>query len=533
LDENKKNEELTPEVEENLNEDILTENVEDENESVEDRAAKILSGLKESSLPDAVQDWDGVLPENKDEIEIIEDEVHIIDEIKEVEEEEDIPEEERCVICGKRRRCTSISEDYEYCAQCRIELLKRPYNGMGIVALVLVFFAFIGITILSAPIPTAGLLTGLIAGTGALEGYVSEMNGENEKALAAYDEVLTVSKEIGVSEGLVRRIALLTEKNQGSEKAYAVIKNSIGTEAAKEDKVLAGILERAEAFKTTYTDCTEVIYPYYDETTGSVNIEKAYAAIDELVKKNEGKYDEDTVTYFKAFVATFNYDTEKIIKYREEIRERSPEKFWLYNDGNGLLDAYISKGDYDSAVKVADSILKFSKTNAGANKIKAKCAVIKGDKAEAKEIIEVLKATSETAVTATSIEALLARLDGDYQKAIDISTTAIDDDKCDAETYYQNAVAMILKGDFETAYNMLGEYNTVFQSGLGTQDDYTKFVYIYILTAYNVDKTTYQALEADFKREGATLAFPEEFEQYKEGKLTLEDIFLKGDYELR
>ncbi len=532
MDENKKNEELTPEVEENLNEDILTEEVEDKEESIEDRAAKILSGLKESSLPDAVQDWDGVLPENKDEIEIVEEEVHIIDEIKE-EIEEDIPEEERCVLCGKRRRCTSISEDYEYCAQCRIKLLKRPFNGMGITALVLVFVIYLFITVLSAPIPTAGLLTGFIAGTGALDGYISELNGENEKALAAYDKALTLSEEMGTSIGLVRKMATLTEKNEGPSNANEIIKNTVGTEVAKDDKVLAGIIERNDIFMKTSNDCSKAIYNYMDQMTGSIDAEKAYAAIDKLVEENEGKYDEDTVTYFKAFVAGFNYDTDDIIKYREEIRKRSPEKFWLYNDGNGLLDAYVEKGDYKSATEAADAILKYSKTNTNANRIKAKCAMLEGNKEEAEKIINLLNETPATAITATSIEALLMRLDGKYDEVIDLCTTAIDDDKYEVETYYQNMVAMILNGDFDIAYNMIGDYDSLFRSNMGTQDDYTKYVYLYILVAYHVDKTAYESIEADFKQEGAPLEFPEEFEQYKDGKLTLEDIFLKGDYELR
>ncbi|MBQ3005784.1 MAG: tetratricopeptide repeat protein [Clostridia bacterium] len=516
MDENKKNEVL--------DEETSQETVEDE-KSVKDRANEILSGLNKTEIPDAVQDWDGVLPEVESSIELIDNEdVHVIDE---VEEEEEIPEEELCVCCGKRRRCTSIAEDYEYCAQCRIDMLKTPFNTMGIIAVVLVCIVSIIGTFVLAPNALAGIST--------LMGYMIEKNGEVDAAIDSYSETLMITGETGlpVPMTVVERLATLANESYGPSDAEERIKIYLNSYQIEKSKVLSEIVKEHERIVGTSSVCNEAIREFYHEDTSTIDAEESYAALDKVIADNPGVYDEDMITYYKSNVALLDGDKDKEIAFLEEIRKKSPEKYWLYNEGNSLIDAYMRKGDFDKATEIADSIIAKNKTHQEANWSKAQILLMKGDKAAAEKIADDLAKINSARATAVSIEALIARLDKDYEKAIDLCTVAIDDDYYNSETYHQLLIAMVLNNDSETAYGITSEYYSyLYSNPQTTNHDYVRYINTYALLTYLEDEEQFSAVKDHYASQGAALPFPEELEQYAEKKITLEEIFLKGDFDL-
>ncbi len=517
MDENKKNE--------ILDEETSQETVEEE-KSVENRAEEILSGLNKTEIPEAVKDWDGVLPENENGIELITEEAHVIDEI-EPQEEEEIPEEELCVLCGKRRRCTSIAEDYEYCAQCRINMLKKPLNTMGIIAVVLVCIVSVISTFVMAP--------NLLVGVSTLLGYTIEKNGELDAAIDAYDETLMITSETGmpVPMTVVERLAAITNEAYGPSAAEEKIKVYLNSYEIEKSKVLSDIVKAHELAVTTSNVCNQAIYNFYHEETSTIDAEESYAALEKIIKDNPGKYDEDMIKYFMSNVAMLNGDTDKEISLLEEIRKASPEKYWLYNEGNSLIDAYIKKGDYDSALKIADSIIERHKTHQEANWSKAQLLLMKGDKAAAEKIADELETMTSAKATAIAIDALIARLDKDYEKAIELCTDAIDEDYYNSEVYHQLVVAMILNNDSETAYSVASEYYSyLYSSEKTTNHDYVRYINVYALLTYLEDPEEFGNVKDHYASQGDALPFPEELKKYEEKNITLEEIFLKGDFDL-
>ena len=67
----------------------------------------------------------------------------LIQELDEIAQEqvqpEEIPEEERCLCCGERRRDLSRGEDYPYCAECRAVMKASPLRLPAVLMTVLTF----------------------------------------------------------------------------------------------------------------------------------------------------------------------------------------------------------------------------------------------------------------------------------------------------------------------------------------------------------------------------------------------------------
>ncbi len=512
-------------LEENLNEENTVS--EETEETTESKAEKILSGLAGSAIPDAVRDWDEVLPEDNNSVEQLIEDTHIISEENEDFEapeiqEEEIPEEERCIECGKNKRCTSISEDYEYCAECRIKMLKRRLPAMGIVTFILVLLVFLFSLFTFVQNGLVGVSV-FYADRLANKGYL-------QNSVSAYEDAFKIAKSANMSSPVnaIERYIKVLSRISDPIKVTNTLNEYLSTYEVKSDPELKKLLEDSDKFQNTVDACNKVVSKYYDSATGAIDYQKSYIGVKKMLDDKTGKYDIDTIYYFLADLSTNSNKADDTLKYLEKIRKHSPDKFWFYNMGNSLSDIYIDRNDYDSALKLADDILKIDKGDQNANWLKASYAIVNNKPNDALAIANELSSNDKKDKTSIAINAFVDRINGKYDKVISTCKKAVEEENCNAEVYYQYIVALLLNGDTETANSLIQNYGNYISSYY----DRDKAMSVCTLTALiSGDLDTFDQMKYAYKTQ-PNLVYPKELTQFENNKIKLEDIFMKGDYEL-
>lgn len=425
------------------------------------------------------------------------------DELKnqgELEEEEEylrdergiIYEDEVCECCGEKRK----AKDSEYCKTCQEAMRHYPFSiPMVVVAVVIVVFAVI------SAFDFANDFDGYYVARKAKEAVKDR---EMYSAIDYYNEAIEIFDADGTN---AKKL-----KFECADSMYQVM-------AASEDILLtlSSALDGYEATLPMYTGYVELydevyvlretmnmmfdIYndeAYADAAEDEEVYEKAMTAIGALkdeeitVPSLDGesrKYmaNEAAVRYCQYTYAYLMGNTDDVYYYVNETYKLAPEYLCMYGYDLGTVCAQTR--DFNMAFIVADVLYKNNVEDA----------------------------------TSYCIYSSAERMRGNYDKAVEWAVKGIEKCPGDAELMRIHAMALIAKGECESAKEIV---DTAFSY------ESTDLLYAVSLVVENELGNTEAVEELKTKYEEADVEIPDRVQQYLDGKITAKQLFTEGTGEV-
>ncbi|MEG1835266.1 MAG: hypothetical protein RR229_03975 [Oscillospiraceae bacterium] len=426
-------------------------------------------------------------------------------------EKEDIPEDELCECCLEKRKGTAKNPSSPYCDECDAGLRTYPFDWKNIIFM----FAILAFSILSCYIFSTH--TEILVGSMKAEQLVNEkklITGMN-----AYTDVANKMLKQGINGELVYQRELLVAYDLGYMQDLGQAVNGVkGWELSlphfsKTKKSLSN----AESFLATASACNSIMEKYKDKKAEEIPYDEILKKFDELkgqavpekvtaeapspdetttkaspYEKDDIKaknFNDAMISFYKYYIALVcEKDLETQITFLEEIKNNSPEYVWVY--AATLGDLYAKTGR--DVTGICNTLREFNVEDE----------------------------------TSTTIEAIALRVKGDYDGAIKICNEKIEEKgKAVYEFYRQKALNELCKGEFTNAYD--SAYNSYQEESYSVQVCDTL-----ALCAAAAKKTeTYTQMEELLKE--ANFDISQEVKDYKDGKIKIEDILLKGDFDIQ
>lgn len=443
------------------------------------------------------------------EAERLEAEGELIQELEDVQaleeaEDEEIPEQELCECCGERRRGTKKNPDSPYCYNCEKALRHYPFELLNIIIPALaIAFCFYACYIFSN-------YSGVYTSAQLADKYASQ--NKLYTASAAYDTAAEKMQNKKINGEMVYKRAYECRYKSGM-----FADDAINTEVFKDwelklphmKTVYASYLESLE-MDATQSAISAIFYEYGDEEFDKLPydeiIKKIEALNDEPAKVLpliDGETEEEISTtapynikvqnYNRAMILYFEFyisavcekDYKTQISYLEKLREEFPEKTWIYAAMLGDL---------------------YNKTGKDIN-----------------ELYKQMKKVNEEDSTADVVKATSLRINGKYDEAMKLCDKFIDkEDTYGYEFMRQKAICCLLKNDYETAYKFAYEAYTMSTIPVTANT-------LMICSVKNNKLDTYEEVEKLFKESDMDIS--KEVLAVKDGSKSVEDIFMKGDFD--
>lgn len=409
-----------------------------------------------------------------------------------------IPKEELCECCGERRKDTSVSENYQFCSECREKMKRYP------ISLVSVFIAVVVIVI-------------AIAGVG---GFITDFSGYNsarlaknadsenkkfsaveyyDKAITFFDENDVVAKKLykdsalAVFDTLPSGVASFNEVAERLENSVTEFEAKLPVYKSYKD-LRDKALIMYNTFTAFYTTLNNVEYGTFD-ADDKETIKKVYNDIGALADKeftisSMTGGDDETVTYDKAgvlfsqFMFAYAYsDYDSAYEAISALWENYPEYIQMF--GYEFATIEIQSGNYKNALKIAEAV----------------------------------KANNAEDSSPYVIYAYCERMKGNFDKAIKYSDEGVELDSQNPDLYRQKAIALMLKKDFDGAKKELETALSISEYGV---------LYCTYIIALNELGDTEGVKEVQTILDNAGLENPEKVQNYLDGKLTVKEIFMEG-----
>ena len=435
-----------------------------------------------------------------------------------------VKNEELCECCGERPRGTEKNPNSPFCSECEELLEKYPYDYKGIAGfIVMVGVALCAIVLFAINLP---VFANMKQGDKALS------NGQLYTALAKYE------KAISAADGAETDMYNLYAKRAEAEyvlldmsSALTDIEDCIPESVRKlptfgkvrdmfEDTTVMQV--SAAAIQTHLNDILTISDENYDEIielldslSGKKIYEKDGVIYDETDEsytpdgtENEYIYDEGWLNIYKYSAAQYcGKDDETIITYLEKAAKGSE---YLERLVSPLLAAtYVGTGNYEKGEQLAEKIREYNS-----------------------------EGTDYYLITSM----LYRYRDKDYQKGVDICEEGLDmvknlaggDELVVQIGYYlsmQKTLNYIMLGDYESAYEAVTEcfdyQNSAYNLTVQTRDMYA------MLALACGDNDTFAQLEEEIAEYGdESILFTSDVTDYKDGKITLEELAQSGRYDL-
>lgn len=423
---------------------------------------------------------------------------------------EDVAEEDLCVRCGKRERDLSISEDYEYCSRCREEMINKRVPFVSSLFKVLsIFAAFISIILFLGSYPAfLELAEGDKAVRenkidSAIQHYASaiknyESLNSSEKAAKGY----VFAKFVPQSSILKAKLVKLLYENGYVTDVESYI-TTYFTERQLKNPLLRNVKNlkaQAAEFTANLQKAYSVIYNSLSLVPEEIPYEELAAKLDEMKNtpsegetKNGAIFRQaaaSTYKYYIAFVSGQGFDVQ--IAALEDTKALVPEAYWLY--GHNLAFAYAKSGEKDKALSSVEELKKYNAEDS----------------------------------TPYAVEAAAFRVAGELDSAIAAANKGYElNPRYGYECLRQRAIAELLKGDVNTAFDTMNKVFTEFKE----MDSYEYLMGemgdTYAIICLAAGKTeNYENLMELYEAFGYKQRTV--LKDYKDGKLTLEQIFLEG-----
>lgn len=424
---------------------------------------------------------------------------------------DEIPEDELCECCGEKRRGTKDNPDSPYCRDCERGLRRYPFELLNVLLVLIVlalsvvacvnFAQRVGIYSAAARAQHLEKQKMLYSAYSAYDNTIglmkdSELNGELVYQRAVRNMLMiNVLDDIGTYEN---QFNLFELKLPHLKTAYETFKTYEGYRLAGLDgyQVLYEEIQKLEDddySKLPYAEIvgridallsvsTEESYKYQESLGDGAEESPSY-----LVKLDN--YDPAMMEFFKFYAAALSeQDKEVQIAHLEKVRAAYPELTWLY--GAFLGDLYNKSG----------------------RDVEELCKQIEGYNAEDS--------------TADIIRTTNLRINGKRTDAIALAQKNIDKGSPNAyEFYRQQAICYLLDGNIEKAYSAA-------TSGYEDSQYSVQVCEVYAIASIAAGKTdSYDEIAKLFEENGVKMS--DEVLAYKDGTVSLEEIFAQGDYDIQ
>ncbi len=447
------------------------------------------------------------------------------------EDTEDVPEDEndRCIRCGKRRRDTSISQDYEYCSKCRLAMLKAPLKWQGFVAAIaLIFVAGIAFAISACTAVVALPVT-------KADEYASQKRMSD--ALTSYTDAQTQADTLNTQFNMTNLFTPGTKTFVKQMEATATASSPLSV-----GQTLSTAINNEKAYKSIWL---KSLKPYSDMYTKFKNTQAAVEPLvadyqsakaadvpyDELVAKMEAlktgpdadKYFDYFIEYYKCYVAVLaDKGAETELMHMLEVKRLAPQASWLYN--YYLVDCYKRLERYDEMIAVCDEVIAANANSVEAYSLKARAYCSTGSFDKAFAVCDDMDKTNDTSAAAFALKAEIYRRSGDIETSVSLCDQGITGTEGSTELYRQQAISLLLKDDKAGAYEAAtNAYNSAYYN----QDTTLELMNTVALCASLAGETEkYNETVSALTSNGYSLS--ESVTQIIDGTKTVQDIFISG-----
>ncbi len=452
----------------------------------------------------------------------------------EAQESEDIAEEsERCLRCGKRRRDTSIAEDYEFCARCRGEMMAAPLRWQGfVVAVCAIIIAGVGFvmaaftSVVALPVLEAKGLEKENRLSDALDSYyMAQDEAEKLNADLKMENLFTAGTKTFVKQ------MKLTAKVQSPLSVGQVLSTAIKDEKAYKSLWLRKLKPYNETFlrfQNTQEAVQPIVADYQESDPKDVPYDELIAQLEALkTGKDAAKYETYFIEYYKTYVAVLADKGPQVeLDHMLAVKKIAPKETWLFN--LYIADCYNRLEKYDEMIAVCDEIIAENANSVQAYSLKARVYSQRKDFDQAIAVSEQMGKYNpdNAAVYALSAEIYRRKGDkGDIEKAASICAEGLEKvPGGGTELYRQQAIVLLLKGDKKGAYEAA---NNAYNSAYYNQDTTLELINTVALCASLAgEKEMYDETVDFLKQNGAELA--ESVSQIIAGTKTLQEVFIDG-----
>ena len=425
-----------------------------------------------------------------------------------------------CECCGERPRGTKKNPDSVFCEECEAILEKYPYDWKGLVSVVVILAVLI-LGVINFAIDTPAFsymkngdnnlkenkLYSAVSDYDMAEDCIEEELRENYKELQA-KKVVAAYKAMNmdvVTDGMsyfndstLNLLAFRDVKNINHEMGImqgtmTIIQKYIADFDADEyDKIIAAL--DSLSGKKIY----EKNGSFYDEAEYTPNgTEKTYIA------------DEGWLNIYKYAAAQSSEKDEAVmIEYLEKALGHTEyvDRVWTPI----LASAYIGTGQYDKAEALVKSIKEMNAEGTDDNLIMS--------------MIYRYRDKNYQRAVDTCVDGLnnLAALEDGYDLVAQIGYTLS----------MQKTLNLIMLGKYTDAYESAEECCTYQMDSLETVNSQSRDI-LAILALATKNTEAYEELEKEIKDSGEYgIPFSQDVTDYKEGKITLEEIVMSGRYDL-
>lgn len=427
-----------------------------------------------------------------------------IPEKAEPNEPEEIPEDELCECCGEKRRGTYDDPDSCYCNDCDEGLRHYPFDFLKVfltlAVLALVFYSgytFAGNMNVFVAAQKADKLVAQNKITSAIEAYTDIANTlvkDKTSAVMLYKKEVTLAYRLGYMDDLstlnqnfkdwelnlphLKKVKDIFQDAENFTYTSQAINTMLSEYAVEEYKDLPydEVIDRLTALEGTDIPATTA--------TAAEDGEATTAASSVSAKK----YNKAMIYYFKVFLArNCGKDIETQIKYAEQIKTECPEYSWMY--APVLCDLYSKTGQ------------------------------------DITELLKLIRANDSEDYTADVYEINDLRIKGEYDAAIEKCDALIDTgSEIDYEFYRVKSLCYLAKGDYDSAFTVVEKAYEANSYSIDVIDTYA------ICAAILGKDDIYTQMQTTLIENGYDLS--DSVKGFKDGTLTLDDILLKGDYDV-
>lgn len=437
---------------------------------------------------------------------------------------EELTEEELCECCGERARGTEKNPNSPFCSECEAILEKYPYDWKGAVAAILTLFVtIVAVISFATNVPIFSYMV------------------EGEKAYNEHNLFTAVQK-------YNKALAHISEEDDGKYLNLYENRIYLNYDLVDMDSVLS---DANNYFKTAknlpmYKDVADIENQIVSMQSTVLVIQDVLGAYAEVTDHN---YDEimsklDALSGKKIYVKGTEYHLEG----EEGFTPTGKEEIYICDDAwinmyKYSVVQYIGKDDkliaeyLSKAAEGSDYLAKL------VNPLLSATYVGIGEYEKAEVLAEKIREDNKESVDYYMVKSMLFRYrDKDYQKGVDtcinglnMLATIPDGDSYIPEMGYilsmQKTLNYIMLKDYKSAYASAKEcYSYQAESysiSVQVRDMYA------MLALQTGDTETYTTLEEEIKEYGEEDAgFSTDVKNYRDGKVTLQELAQSGGYDL-
>ena len=417
--------------------------------------------------------------------------------IQGIDDTEEYNEEDYCQCCGERKRDKSVSENYEYCSECREAMKHYPLSGSVI--------AVLAVMVVAAVISLVVFMNDF-AGYNKL---VQAEKAENEKklftALDLYDEAIASfeKNEIVAKKAYYNSSKLLM-------KAMPEGANSMSEITARLKKALGTIESKMPVYASynSLSDDAAVLSGTLGLFYETVNGEE-YADFD----------GEDEEMYVQIMTAIGSLtDSEVMVKHIDGTSEKVPAsepivRFTQYMFAYATNHLEDAKQYLEMTAELGSKYIWMYAYELGCVELQT------GSRAEAEKCAKQLYESNIESPEGYALYSSIERMKGNADKAIEWADKGLAAAQNAVDLYRMKGMAYIVAGEYEKALAEL-------EKGLAAED-YGLMYFTYAVALNELGKT--EELDAvKAKLEEYELEYSDRMNDYFAGKLTAKQLFTEG-----